>query len=245
MKCYAEINDLRLYYEIHGEGEPLFLLHGGSASIESYENQIPALAKHFQVVAIDSRGHGRTGDSPLPFSYELLAEDTVALARHLGLKKISVLGWSDGGIIALHLAIHHPDLITKIAITGANFHFDGTTDEFKQLVGDGGNKDLPQELIDLYGAISPDSIEHWPVLLSKLKNMWMTSPNYTIDQLKTIKARVLIISGDRDIVKLRHTVEMFEAIADAQLCVIPGSSHFVPLEKPALFNQIALRFLTD
>lgn len=241
--AYADVNGLHLYYEVYGHGEPLLLLHGGSATLDSFCKQIPAFSEHFQVIAPDSRGHGRTADTPEPLTYARMAEDFSALLRHLNIPKASIVGWSDGGVIALHMAMNMPDQVDKIALFGSNFHRLGLTEEFKASVETAEAKDHPAFLITLYEKVSPDGPEHWPVFYDKLKKMWLTSPEYTTEQLSTITAPTLILVGDRDIVRPGHTVTLFESIPNAQLCVLPGSDHFVPFERPDLVNRVVLEFL--
>lgn len=240
---YAPVNGLQMYYEVYGQGDPVLLLHGGSATLESFCKQIPELSRHFKVIAAESRGHGRTADAPGPLSYAQMAEDFVALIRYLGLPSVSIVGWSDGGVIGLHLAMHYPELVDKLVTFGANFHYQGVTDEFKAAVENSESKDHPAFLVSLYEKLSPDGPEHWPIFFAKLKEMWLTSPTYTAEDLAKITVPTMILVGDKDIVKPRHTIEMFEAIPEAQLCVLPGADHFVPFERPDVVNRLVLEFL--
>lgn len=240
---YAQLNELKMYYEIHGKGDPVLLIHGGSASLESFQKQIPDLSPEFKVIAADSRGHGRTGDTPGPLTYAKMAEDFVGLMKHLKLPRVSIIGWSDGGIIGLHLAMRYPELVNKLVTFGSNFHIRGLTKEFKEAVERSEAKDHPAFLVTLYKDLSPDGPEHWPIFFKKLKEMWLTSPLYETKDLQCITTPTLICVGDRDIVTLEHTVELFENIPKAQLCIIPGSSHFMPWEKPQVINPILLEFL--
>jgi pimeloyl-ACP methyl ester carboxylesterase len=219
---YAEINGLRMYHEIHGDGPPLLLLHGGSDVIP--EAWIPHFAPPFRVIALEQMGHGRSGDRiDRPFHYHDMAEDTVAFVRGLGIGPAVVVGFSDGGIIGLDLAIHHPELVAALVVTGANARFDGYTPKNQEYsrTFDPATQPVPDE----YARLSPDGAEHWPVFLGRLKAMWGTEPNITDDELQRIQAPTLLIVGDRDIVTPEHTVEMFRAIPDAQLCVMPNAGH--------------------
>lgn len=221
---YLALNGLTMYYEVHGNGPPLLLLHGGSDSIP--EKWIPFFAPYFRVIAPEQMGHGRTADLvDRAFHYHDMAEDTVELMRQLGIESAAVVGYSDGGIIGLDLAIHHPDRISRLAVTGANARFDGYTVENQEWARsfDPGS----QPISDNYARLSPDGAAHWPVLLGRLKPMWVNEPSFTLDELQSIAVPTLLIIGDRDIVTPEHAVEMFRAIPGAQLCVLPSAAHGV------------------
>jgi pimeloyl-ACP methyl ester carboxylesterase len=232
---YAAVNGLDMYYEVHGEGPPLLLLHGGSGSIP--EKWIPFFSPRFQVTAMEQMGHGRTADLPdRPFHYHDMAEDTVELMRQLGIESAAIVGYSDGGIIGLDLAIHHPERVTKLAVTGANSRTDGYTAESLELVRSL-NPDA-EPVSDAYARLSPDGAEHWPIVLRRLQRMWAVEPSFTREQLQSIEAPTLVIVGDADIVTPEHAVEMFRTIPAAQLCVVPHSGHGVmPKETILTFLQ--------
>jgi pimeloyl-ACP methyl ester carboxylesterase len=221
---YAAVNGLNMYYEAHGEGPPLLLLHGGSGSIP--EKWIPFFSPRFQVIAMEQMGHGRTADlANRPFHYHDMAEDTVELMRYLGIESAAIVGYSDGGIIGLDMAIHHPERVTKLAVTGANSRTDGYTAENAELVR---SFDPDAEPVsDAYARLSPDGEDHWPMVLRRLQRMWAVEPSFTHAQLQRIEAPTLIIVGDGDIVTPEHAVEMFRTIPAAQLCVVPHSAHGV------------------
>ena len=171
---YAAFNGLEMYYEIHGDGPPLLLLHGGSGSIP--EKWIPFFTPYFRVVAPEQMGHGRTADLvDRPFHYHDMAEDTVELMRQLGLESTVVVGYSDGGIIGLDLAIHHPERVTKLAVSGANARFDGYTAQNQEWVVSL-DPDM-QPVSDDYARLSPDGAGHWPVFLGRLQPMWACEPS--------------------------------------------------------------------
>ncbi len=221
---YAAVNGLNMYYEVHGDGPPLLLLHGGTGSIP--EKWIPFFTPRFQVIAMEQMGHGRTADCmDRRFHYHDMAEDTVELMRQLGIERAAILGYSDGGIIGLDMAIHHPERVAKLALTGANARTDGYTAENLQWVRtfDPDGEPVP----DAYGRLSPDGPDHWPVLLGRLKPMWTEEPNFSREQLQRIEAPTLLIIADDDIVTPEHAVEMFRSIPGARLCVVPGAGHGV------------------
>lgn len=219
---YATVNGLDMYYEIHGEGSPLLLLHGGAGVIP--EKWIPFFMPSFRVIAPEQLGHGRTADLvDRPFHYHDMAEDTVELMGRLGIESAVVVGYSDGGIIGLDMAIHHPERVTKLAVTGTNARFDGYTEENQELAYsfDPGSEPVS----DAYAQLSPDGAEHWPVVLGRLKPMWAAEPSFTRAELQSIDAPTLLVIGDRDIVTPEHAVEMFRTIPGAQLCVVPNAGH--------------------
>jgi pimeloyl-ACP methyl ester carboxylesterase len=228
---FAAVNGIDMYYEIHGDGSPLLLLHGGMASIP--EKWIPFFAPHFRVIAPEQMGQGRTADLvDRPFHYHDMAEDTVELMRQLGIGSAGVIGYSDGGIVGLDMAIHHPKRVTKLVVTGATARFDGNTQENQEFLRrfDPGREPVWDE----YAQLSPDGPEHWPVVLGRLKRMWCVEPSFSNEELRTIEAPTLVIIGDRDIVTPEHAVEMFRAIPHAQLCVAPNADHGAMPEEQVL-----------
>jgi pimeloyl-ACP methyl ester carboxylesterase len=233
---YVAVNGLEMYYETHGDGQPLLLLHGGSGSIP--EKWLPFFTPHFQVIAPEQMGHGRTADHvERPFHYHDMAEDTVDLMCQLEIESAVVVGYSDGGIIGLDMAINHPERVTKLAVTGANARFDGYTLENQAEARTFDPASSP--VSDKYARLSPDGAEHWPVFLGRLKSMWATEPGFTDEELRTVAVPTLLIVGDADIVTPEHAVEMFRAIPDSQLCVVPHTGHGV------MPHETVLTFLQD
>jgi len=221
--AYAAVNKLNMYYEIHGEGPSLLLLHGGAGSIP--DKWIPFFSAEFQVTAIEQMGHGRTADAmDRPFHYHDMAEDTAELMRQLGIETAAVVGYSDGGIIGLDMAIHHPERVTRLALTGVNFHTDGYTGDHWKAVAASPDTWPASEA---YRRLSPDGADHWPILLGRLQRMWAVEPSYARDEMRSIAAPTLIIVGDTDLITPEHAVEMFRTIPRAQLCVVPHAGHGV------------------
>ena len=236
---YAEVNGLHMYYEEHGEGPPLLLLHGGTCSIERPPMGIPFFSDEFQVIAPEQMGHGRTADATdRAFHYHDMAEDTVELLRQLKIESASVIGLSDGGMVGLDMAIHHPDRVTKLVLTGANYRTDGySADAWEWLLAVKPG-DWPHELREDYERLSPDGPSHWPAFLERLQSMWAVEPNYTDEQMRSVKAPTLVIAGDQDIITPEHSVALFRAIPDAQLCVLPNAGHgALPIEAILTFLQ--------
>ena len=230
---YLPVNGLDMYYEVHGDGEPLLLLHGGAGSIP--DKWIPLFSPHFRVIAPEQMGHGRTADLvDRPFHYHDMAEDTFELLRLLEVESAVVVGYSDGGIIGLDMAIHHPASVSRLALTGVNPRFDGYTEENKEWVR--ALDPASEPVSERYRTLSPDGGNHWPVVLGRMKPMWAAEPSFTDAELARIAAPTLLIFGDRDIVTPEHAVEMFRAIPGAQLCVVPDAGHgILPAETVLAF----------
>ena len=158
--------------------------------------------------------------------------------KQLKITNAIVVGWSDGGIIGLDLAMNHPTLVKKFVAMGTNFRADGMADEVKAGLAASGPNDHPAILVEGYKALSPDGPDHWPVIFGKLKNLWLTQPNYSEADLKKIQCPTLVMVGDHDMVRADHSVKLAQTISNGQLCVIPGASHYAPIEKPKLVNDV-------
>ena len=245
---YLEANDIRIYYETYGKGQPLLLLHGNGGSIESFAAQIPVLAKHFKVIAIDSRAQGRTSDSDKEITYALMASDVAALIERLNLDSVFVVGWSDGGIIGLELALAYPQHVKKLVAIGANFsheNFMSDTARTAVMKSDDPLIMKTREAIQSYSTarkrLSPNP-EHLAEAGRKLENLIANYPNLTTEQLKKINAPTLVVAGDHDIIREEHTVQLYKALPHAQLLIIPGSSHLAVWERPEFVNDEMIRF---
>jgi pimeloyl-ACP methyl ester carboxylesterase len=232
---YANINDVRIYYETYGAGPPILVLHGGSGTLENMSYQIRALAPARFVIAPDSRGHGRSTDSSAPLSYALMASDMLALLDQLQIGRTDIVGWSDGAIIALDIAAHHPERVGKIVVIGANYDAAGL---IIPTVPGGAIPPAPS----FYTRHAPDPA-HWPVLYRKLTTMWATQPHYSLEELGRITAPALIIAGEFDIAKREHTDQLARAIPRSEELIIPAATHNVIWEKTDVVNEKLLQFL--
>jgi len=245
---YVNVNDIKVYYEIYGEGEPLLLLHGNSGSIENFVYQIPELSKHFEVIAVDSRGQGRTTDSDLEITYALMASDMSELIDKLNLGKVNVLGWSDGGNIGLELAYAHPEKVLKVVTLGANYTHENWMAPADNVVMDPNDPlilktaDLMKKFNTAMKRLSPDTLRI-PIIRKKLEDLMKNYPNFTPDQLKTINVPFLIVAGDHDAINLNQTIELFTNLPKSQLYIVPHASHLVAAENPELINSAVIRFL--
>jgi pimeloyl-ACP methyl ester carboxylesterase len=238
----AEINNVEIYYEIDGQGEPLLLLHGGFCNGTYWRAIIPALAKKYQVIVMDSRGHGRSTFDDQPITYELMASDVLGLMDHLKIKKADIVGYSDGGIIGLELAIHHRERLNRVVAFGANFDLTG----LKEDAFDSPKVQafFAQAALD-YQALSPQP-ERLDEFMANIMKMYATEPNYTHDQLRSITTPFLIADGsDDEGIYLSHTKLMASLIPGAKLAIIPDTGHFAIFEKPDEFTKMVLDYLAS
>jgi pimeloyl-ACP methyl ester carboxylesterase len=238
----ANANGISIYYAVYGQGSPLILLHGGLANADYWGRQIPALAPHHTVIVMDSRGHGRSTRDARPYGYDLMADDVVALMGVLKVPKADILGWSDGGILGLDLAVRHRDRVGKIFAFAANTLTSGVIDgveknpTFAAFIERAGHE---------YEAHSATPKEY-DAFVEQISKMWASQPNWTDGQLKAITAPVLVADGDHDeAIKREHTEYIAATIPGAGLLILPNASHFAFLQDPGLFNYAVLHFLGD
>jgi pimeloyl-ACP methyl ester carboxylesterase len=230
---YAHVNGLKMYYEIQGDGRPLVLLHGGITTIGySFGKIRPSLAKTWKTIAIEQQAHGHTGDIDRPLTYEQMTEDTAGILRHLQIEKADFFGWSDGGAIALRIAAKHPDLVRKVAVFGTSYNPDGETPATKQLLQKlKADDEGLAEFREGYARVAPEP-KNWPVLIDKVKRMAREFKGWPPGDIKAIKAPVMVMVGDADIIRPEHAVELFRLLAHGQLAVLPVSDHFAPVQRP-------------
>ena len=226
---YASVNGLRMYYEIHGrdadDRPPLLLLHGGFMSIAtSFGQMLPRLAARRRVVAVEQQGHGHTADVDRPLTFEQEADDTVAALAYLGVAQADVFGYSDGGNVALGLAIRHPELVRKLAIAGTNVTNDGLVPGIYEFTAGMTPEMLGDELREMYEAEAPRP-EDWPVLVAKIRQQVVELKGWTPEQLRGIAAPTLVVIGDADIVRPEHALELVRLIPQAHLAVLPMRDH--------------------
>ena len=219
----------------------LVLLHGGMSSSGSLlRNLAPHFDKNYRVAAFDRRGHGRTADTDAPFHYEEMADETIAFLEHLGGKHY-VVGHSDGGNVALIVAMKRADLLKRVVLVGANYHYDGLRPmPMFHLEGE-----RFEEWAAKYGELSPSGKEHAREVLTKTLHMFQTEPAFSVEDLKKISVPILVMAGDDDLMELGHTTSMYEAIPGAQLAIVPGTSHAVLKEKSKLSSKLIRNFFED
>lgn len=239
---YLQAGDVRTYYEVHGTGEPLVLLHGGLCTVETLDGLTPLLAERFRVVTPERRGHGRTADVEGPITFRGMADDTAALLDRLEISGAPVVGFSDGAAVAAYLALRRPDLVSRLVLIGEQMNPDGFTPGVQDMMADIAQH-LPPMLVQLYGAASPDGPEHFAVIIEKVTEAWRSEPDITLEQLATIAAPCLFMMGDNDMVTLAHGDAVRRAIPGSQLAVVPGATHGLPFEKPDIVARLTLDFL--
>jgi pimeloyl-ACP methyl ester carboxylesterase len=236
---YAPVNGIRLWYAVFGRGEPVILLHGGLANANYWGNQVPALAKRYRVIVMDSRGHGRSTRNAQPYGYDLMADDVLGLMDFLKIRKAAIIGWSDGAILGLDIAQRHPERLTKLFAFAANSDPSGVADISKSPVFNAFIARAEKE----YAALSPTPTEY-QAFLAQIEKMWATQPNWTEAQLQKITVPVWIVDADHDeAIKRENTEFMAKAIPGAGLLIQPDVSHFSFLQDPQQFTNDVLHFL--
>jgi pimeloyl-ACP methyl ester carboxylesterase len=225
---YLNTRGFRMYYEMYGEGEPLLIIHGNGGSINNFLYQIPYFSKSYKVVVADSRAQGKSTDNGDSLSYEMMADDLNALLDSLNLRSCYVIGWSDGGINGLLLAIRHPDKVKKLAVTGANLWPDtSAVDLYAYNWAMNYNKQLrnQQQTPKVKGAL-------------KLAHLLSYEPHITLEQVHTIKCPALIIGGDHDVIRPQHTMLIAQNIPKSYLWILPNSGHSTPIFYKDEFNKV-------
>jgi pimeloyl-ACP methyl ester carboxylesterase len=227
---YAPVNGLEMYYEVHGTGRPLVLLHGGLLTIDlSFGTMLPALATTRQVIAAELHGHGRTADTDRDVTIEYMASDVVGLLDHLGIERADLFGFSLGGLVALELAMRRPDRTGQIVIAAVHFRADGYHPEIRNPELHAGSTRMPterdfQDMRDAYVQVAPDP-DHFDEFTAKASAAVGAFQGWPEERLRAVTVPTLLVVGDHDFVRLEHAVEMHELIPDAQLAVLPGATH--------------------
>ncbi len=251
---YAPVNGLQMYYEIHGTGQPLVLLHGAFMTIEGFAPLMESLAKDRQVIAVEQQAHGRTGDIDRPLTVEQMADDTAALLRHLGIENADIVGYSMGSAIAMFLTMQHPELVRKLVIAAASYNQDGLHPGILdgiQTITPEAFAGSPMEQAYLDVAPNPGD---WPVLIEKIKQLDSDVPNLPPEAVQSLQAPTLVVVGDADIVRPEHAVEMFrllgggvagdiEGLPPARLAVLPGTTHITLMERTDWLHSMITEFI--
>ncbi|MBL7709400.1 MAG: alpha/beta hydrolase [Chitinophagaceae bacterium] len=232
---YYDIRGFKMYCEVYGEGEPLLIIHGNGGSINNFIYQIPYFAKKYKVIIADSRSHGKSVDKGDSLTYEMMADDYAALLTALKVDSSYVIGWSDGGINALLLAIRHPEKVKKLAATGANLVPDTTA--------------VPQQIWDMViptfkQLTAKTTRTEQEKTAFKLYRLLCEQPHIPLSDLQKIKCPSLIIGGDHDVIKEEHTMLIYKNIPKAYLWILPASGHSTPLMYKDDFNRVIERFFS-
>jgi pimeloyl-ACP methyl ester carboxylesterase len=252
---YAQVNGLNMYYEIHGTGRPLVLLHGNLSTIDvDFGRIIPALAKTRQVIAVEQQAHGHTADIDRPLTIQNWTDDTAALFRSLDVTGADVFGYSSGSAVALQLAIDHPSLVRKLVLASTSYRLDGLHPEVL-----GGIEQIQPEHLagtpfeEAYARVAPRP-EDWPVLIEKVKQMDSELPDWPAETIKNLGKPVLLVIGDSDIVRPEHAVEMFRLLGggvmgdmtglpSSRLAVLPGTTHITLVHRADWLASMVEEFL--
>lgn len=238
---HAEVNGIRMFYAVFGAGSPVLLLHGGLANSNYWGDIIPILVRHhFKVIVADSRGHGRSTRTAAPFSYELMAADTLALLDYLKLPRVDLVGWSDGGIVGVAIALHHPERLRRLFAYGINADPSGARDDIES------NQIFAHYLERTRGEYQALSATpgDYDAFVAQIQAMWARQPNFAAAQLAGIRVPTAIADGaHEEAIKREHTEYMARTIPGATLIILPDTSHFGALQNPKEFAAAVLGFL--
>ena len=247
---YVDADGVKTYYEAIGDGEPLVLLHGGLSTIETFAPMIPGLAAGYRVYSPERRGHGRTPDVEGPITAEIQATDTITFIETLGIGPVHLVGWSDGALIGLLVALRRPDLVRKLVMidhpadhTGDSPAAQGMVEALK--AGQMRPEMMPPMLRELYGKVSPDGPEHFDVVFHKIMSLDNVLNWPGLASLKDVAAPTLVLLADDGMVTAAHGDAMRRALPNSQLAVVPGTTHLLVLEKPSLVDRLVLDFLAS
>ena len=234
---FVEVNGISMYYELYGEGPPLVLIHGSGQSIADMAAQIDGFRDQYQIIVADSRAHGKSGMTEQQMTYRQMASDWAGLIAALTTEPARVIGWSDGGNIALELARAHSELIDRVAVMGANLAPDESAVypwAVNWVLEESAN--IERQLAD------GDTSQNWAALKQQFY-LLRELPDMSLEELASIEAPVLVMAGDRDIIREEHTLLIYQTLSNAHLAIFPGETHFTPATDPELFNRTVDRFM--
>ncbi|HUA36016.1 MAG TPA: alpha/beta hydrolase [Candidatus Binataceae bacterium] len=236
----AAVNGIHLWFAEFGRGAPVIMLHGGLANSDYWGLQVRALASRYHVIVMDSRGHGRSSRDESPIGYDLMSSDVLALMDYLHIDKAAIVGWSDGAIVGLDIAIHHPERVTRLFAFAANSNPSGVKDVNQSPVFTA----FIARAADQYAHLSPTPTKY-KSFLADIEHMWATQPNFTAEQLTHIAVPVWIVDGDHDeAIKRENTDYMASTIPGAGELILPRVSHFAFLQDPQMYNASLMHFLS-
>ncbi|WP_213816709.1 alpha/beta fold hydrolase [Glaciihabitans sp. dw_435] len=238
-----------IYHEVHGSGEPVLLLHGGFCSLEMMRPQLEALSSTYTVYAPERPGHGRSPDVPGPISYVTSVADTIAYLDEVGLSDVHIVGFSDGAIIGLLIALEHPDRIRSLVSISGNLDPTGFVEGDDNAPDDSDTDqdapERPDRTRQLYNELSPDGPEHADIIVDKLMKLWTTEPAIASADLAAISIPTMIMAGDHDVIKLEHSALMATSIRGAQLCIVPKAGHGLLDERGDFVTFAVEQFLSE
>jgi len=240
MARYVELDGVSTWYDECGAGEPLVMLHPGLVDSRAFGPNVDAVAARFRTFTPDRRGHGHTPDVEGPITHELMADDTIRFLETVVGGPAHVVGCSDGAAVGLTVAAARPDLVRKLVVVAGVFHYKGWVPEAIDP-----DNTPPPFMAESYGEVSPDGEDYYPVVVAKMAKLVAESPAMTIDDLGRIRCRTLVMIGDDDEVTLEHAIAFYGGLPDAELAIVPGTSHGLLVEKPELCNSMIVSFLAD
>jgi pimeloyl-ACP methyl ester carboxylesterase len=238
---YVQLGDVKTWYDEHGSGEPLVLMHGGLVDARFFEPNLAALAERFHVYTPERRGHGHTPDVPGQITYQLMADDTIAFLEAVVGEPADLVGHSDGAFVAMLVAMQWPELVKRLVMISGGFSKEGEAAPDAEWDVDA----IAEFLAPAYGEVSPDREEHFKVVATKIGEMAAREPHLEASELAGVTARSLVMFADDDLVTPQHMIDMYAALPNAELAIVPGTSHFLTQEKPHLVNALVLDFLTN
>jgi len=239
MADYIEANGVRAWYDTRGRGEPLVLLHGGFSDARDFAGNLDTLADRFTLFTPERRGHGHTPDVDGPITLGLMADDTIAFLDKAVGGPVHLAGYSIGATVALLVAMRRPDLVRKLVLISAGFHHDGW------IMAPAAGAEMPERVVAAYAEVSPDGRDHFPVVVAKVVEGAERDPlALTEADLAAVRSRTLVMAGDDDLIHLEHTIALYRGVPDAELAVVPGTSHLLLQEKPGPCTGIVADFLT-
>jgi pimeloyl-ACP methyl ester carboxylesterase len=240
MGTYVQLGAVKTGYAEHGAGPPLVLLHGGLVDARFFGPNLGPLAERFRVYTPERRGHGHTPDVPGPITYRLMADDTIAFLDAVVGGPADLAGHSDGAVVALLVAMQRPELVNRLVLISGGFNKRGEA----RPDAEWDVEQIAAFLGPAYGEVSPDGLDHFKVVATKIGEMAAAEPDLHAAELAKVAHRALVMFADDDLMTLTHAVEMYAALPHAELAVVPGTSHFLTQEKPHLVNALVLDFLT-
>jgi pimeloyl-ACP methyl ester carboxylesterase len=238
MADYIDVNGVHMWYDERGSGDSLVLLHGGLTDSRDFSGNLDGLASRFRLLLPERRGHGHTPDVAGPITIEAMAQDTIAFLEKIVGERVRLVGYSAGAIVALWVAVRRPDLVDRLVMVSGAFHLGGA------IVRPDADAPPPAALVAAYAEVSPDGADHFPVVIAKIAQAVAEEPGLTLTDLSLVTCPTLVMAADDDIVTLEHTMSLYRGLPNAQLAIVPGTSHLLLHEKPRLCTSMVIDFLT-
>ncbi|MCG5220378.1 alpha/beta fold hydrolase [Streptosporangium sp. KLBMP 9127] len=239
MADHVNVNGVRMWFDEQGDGDPLVLLHGGLTDSRDFAGNLATPASRFRLLLPDRRGHGHTADVAGPITVGVMAQDTIAFLEKVADGPVRLAGYSAGAVVALWVAVRRPDLVERLVLISGGFHPDG------MILRPDADGTPPEPLVAAYAEVSPDGADHFPVVLAKIARSVNEEPGLTPADLAAVTCPALVMAADDDIVTLEHTLALYRGLPDAQLAIVPGTSHLLLHEKPELCTRLVTDFLAD